>query len=336
MLSLVCFSQQPQSKYEWMPLFDNRLPSKIFEIKTDVNFQYSIASSSNIEETENGSAEISGNRISSVSLKFPLLNKSDLKLTGSLKYTDEQFYFEDQNPLSYPLYVSLNDRNLKTLGGGVYGFFHLSRNRSFIIRSNLFLAGDFYRSDKGFSFKNLAKFSLAAGYGLKKDSHTYHGFGVYYGYSLGRPTMLPIYLFKKNFRNSMALEMMLPQSIKVWNKFSEKSFVYAQTKISGNSYTIRLNNSALENFNSLQLRQSYLNFSLGITHKLGKWIWFEGEFGYSHNLNFNVSESNFIPNQKFPKPDKKYLIESELAGSPFISVSLFLSPPQGFLEKYLK
>lgn len=330
------FAQNPENKKDWLPVFENSLPTRFFTVKMEGLFQYSINSTSEIEEIGDGSAEISGNRLSSISLKFPILSKPNVVLTGGAKYTDEQFYFSEFDPVDYPLYVSLNDRNLKNLGGDINGLFHLKGNRSILLRSSFYLAGDFYRSDKYFSIGNLLKTSVALGYGVKKDKNTYIAGGVYFGYTFGRPSFFPVLVYSKRFNNGFGLEAALPQSIRIWKKVSDKFFVIGHSKISGNSYTMRLQGSILEEAESLQLRQSNIVTSIGIYWKLGKWIWLESEAGYSHNLNFNISESNFIPGSTLPKPDTDYLIKSDVSGAPFLSLSMFLAPPREFLDKFIK
>ena len=330
------FAQAPEDRTEWIPLFENRLPSRFFTFKTNYNFQYSINSKSDIEQIGNGSAEVSGNRNASLDLKFPILNKTNVILSGSIKYSDEQFYFEKHNPATYPLYVSLNDRNLKNLGGDINGLFHHKNNKSFLLRSSIYLAGDFYRSDDSFSTGKLLKFSLALGYGIKKDVNTFYAYGIYAGYTFGRPSIYPALVYSKRMNHNIGLDATLPQSVKIWKKFSDNTFIYARSAVSGNSYTVRLQGSVLKEFDSLQLRQSNLNSSVGIMQKLGKWIWLEGNLGYTHYFSFNISESNFKHNYTIPRPNSTYLIESDVSGSPFASISLFLAPPKELLNKFLR
>uniref|UniRef100_UPI003217AB2A hypothetical protein n=1 Tax=uncultured Draconibacterium sp. TaxID=1573823 RepID=UPI003217AB2A len=313
------------------------MPTRFFYLKSEGPFQYNINSTSGLKEIGNGSAEISGNRTSVVRLKFPVLNKQRIVVTGGLRYSDEQFYFNHSSPEAYPLYVSLNNRNLKTVGFDVKGFFHLKDNRSIIMLTSWNLAGDFYRDDKGyFSLGDLLKSSLAVGYAIKKDETTYKAFGLYFGYTFGRPSIYPVYNYEKRFKNGIGLNMMLPQGIKVWKNFNNKFYLFGNSEISGNSYTVRLFNSVLDEAESLQLRQSTLNTTVGVVQKINKWLWIEGEFGYSYNINFNVSETNFKENSTLPRPNTDYLIESDLSGAPFFSISLFLALPNDLLNKYVK
>lgn len=338
-ITSVSFSQsEPDSlcKADWLPRCANSLPTKFFYLKTEGPFQYNINSKSHLEEIGDGSADISGNRTFVARLKFPILNKKGVVLTGGIKYTDEEFYFKNAQPEDYPLYVSLNDRNLKNLGFDMKGMFHLKGNRSIIMQTSWNLAGDFYRDDKDyFSVGDLLKSSLAVGYAIKKDANTYKAFGAYFGYTFGRPSIYPVFNYVKRFRNGWGLDLMLPQGGKVFKSFNNKFYLYANSEIIGNSYTVRLFDSILEEAESLQLRQSNLISTFGVVKKINKWIWLEGEFGYSHSLNFNVSETNFKEGSTL-RPNTDYLIKSDVSGAPFYSISIFLAVPEDFMDKLIR
>jgi len=334
-LFLFGIAQDSLKKEDWLPVFDNKLPTRFFTLQLDGIFHHSITSTSDLEEIGDGNADILGNRIFSTGLKFPVLNKEKVVLTGGVKYIDEEFYFDDYEPVDYPLYVGLNDRNLKSLGVNFNGFFYASKNRSIVMRSSFSLAGDFYRSGEYFNFDDLLKISLALGYGIKRNENTYIAFGGYLGYTFGKPSIYPAFVYHKQFYNGLGFEAVLPQMIRVWKKFSEKFYLYGRSKVTGNSYTVRLYSSVLDQAESLQLRKSNIISTVGIYQRFGKWIWLQAEAGYCNSLNFNVSETNFVPGSTLPKPDTDYLIKSDVTGAPFVSVSLFLSPPKDLINKYL-
>jgi len=127
---------------------------------------------------------------------------------------------------------------------------------------------------------------------------------------------------------------MLPQGGKLFKNFNNKFYVYVASEISGNSYTVRLFDSILEEAESLQLRQSTWVSTFGVVKKINKWLWVEGEFGYSQSINFNVSETNFKAGSTL-RPNTDYLIKSDVSGAPFYSISLFLAVPDNFMEKLI-
>jgi hypothetical protein len=338
-LAIISFSQNERDSFrkeDWLPHFENNMPTKFFYLKTEGPFQYRINSTSDLEEIGDGSAEISENRTFTARLKFPILNREKTFLTGGIRYTDEEFQFSHAEPEDYPLYVSLDNRNLKNLGFDIKGMFRLKGNRSIVLQTSWNLAGDFYRDDKDyFSVGDLLKSSLAVGYAIKKDASTYKAFGVYFGYTFGRPSIYPVFNYVKRFNNGWGLDLLLPQSARIFKNFNDKLYLYANSQVSGNSYTIRLSDSVLDEAESLQLRQSTFVSTFGVVKKINRWIWLEGEFGYSHSINFNLSETNFKEGSTL-RPDTDYLIKSDVSGAPFYSISLFLAVPDNFMDRMMK
>ncbi len=336
LLTFVCQAQELDTleKCDWTPLFENDLPKKFLYFKYEGPFQYNISSTSDLEEIGDGSAEITGNQTATVRLKFPILNKNRVILSGGLRYSNEQFYFEDLEPDDYPLYVGLNDRNLRSLGLDFKGMFHLKGNKSIIMQTAWNLAGDFHLSgEKYFKISDLLKSSLALGYAVRKDANTYYAFGAYFGYTFGDPALYPVFNYSKRFNNNIGIDLLLPQGIKIWKKFSNNFYVLGAAEISGTSYTVRVDDSILSEAESVQLRQSTIDATLGVLAKINKWAGVEARFGYSNNINFNITESNFVEGSTLPKPDTDYLIKSTVSGAPYFSISLFLAVPKDLMKR---
>ncbi|WP_297086898.1 hypothetical protein [uncultured Draconibacterium sp.] len=331
------FAQDTLSREDWTPYFENNLPTRFFYLKMEGPFQYNISSTSDLEEIGNGSAEITGNRTVTARLKFPLINKQRVKLTGGFRYVNEQFYFEDLEPDDYPMYVGLNDRNLRRLGLDMKGLFHLNDNRSLVMQTSWNLAGDFHIQDeKYFSFGDLLKSSLALGYAIRKDRNTYYAFGAYFGYTFGEPSIYPVFNYSKRYANGIGIDLLLPQGFKAWKRVNNNFYVFCDAEISGTSYTVRVDDTVLSETESIQLRQSTIDATVGIITKINRWVGFEAKFGYSNNINFNVTESNFKSGSTLPRPDTDYLIKSTVSGAPYASVSLFLSVPKDLMERCIE
>lgn len=335
-LSLAAIAQDSLKKEDWTPYFKNDLPKKFFYVKTEGPFEYGINSTSALEEIGNGSAEITRNRTVTARIKFPVLNKQRAIITGGFKYVNEQFYFDDIEPNDYAMYVGLHNRNLRKLGVDFRGFFHLHDNRSIIMQTNWNLAGDFQLSgERYFKLGDLLKSSLALGYAVKKDASTYYAFGAYFGYTFGDPSIYPVFNYSKRFNNGVGIDLILPQGFKIWKQVRQNLYLTCNAEISGTSYTVRVDNTILSEAESIQLRQSTFEATFGLVTAFNKWIGFEAKFGYSNNINFNVSESNFIPKSTLPKPDTDYLIKSKVSGAPYASFSLFLSVPKDLIKRMI-
>lgn len=329
------FAQQDSLlKEDWTPYFEDNMPTRFFYFKVDGPFQYGISSTSELEEIGDGSAEVTGNKTVTARLKFPILNKTRVKLTGGLRYVNQQYYFEDIEPDDYAMYVGLNNRNLRQLGFDLKGMFHLHDNRSIIVQTDWNLAGDFHLSgDDYFKVKDLLKSSLAVGYAIRKDARTYYAFGAYFGYTFGRPSLYPVFNFSKRFPNGIGFDLLLPQGFKAWKKIGKHFHLITDAQISGTSYTVRVDETVLNEAESIQLRQSDFHATIGIVAQINKWVGMEAKFGYANNINFNVSESDFKDGSGLPRPDTDYLIKSDAKGAPYASISLFLSVPKDLINR---
>ncbi len=336
-LSLSGVTQDSLKLEDWTPYFENNLPTRFFYLKMEGPFQYGISSQSDLDEIGNGSAKITGNRTITARLKFPILNKQRIILTGGVRYVNEEFYFEDIEPEDYPMYVGLNDRNLRRLGADMKGMFHLRNNKSIILQTSWNLAGDFHlKGENYFKFGDLLKSSIALGYAVKKDASTYYAFGAYFGYTFGKPSFYPAINYCKRFDNGLGIDIILPQGFKVWKKMGRNFYAIGGTEVSGTSYTVRVDDTVLSEAESIQLRQSTIDVTLGIVSKINEWVGFEARFGYSNNINFNVTESNFVERSTLPKPDTNYLIKSKVKGAPYASITLFLAVPKDFMKKFVE
>lgn len=336
-VSVAGIAQDTLSREDWTPYFQNNLPTRFLYLKMEGPFQYRIKSTSELSEIGDGSAEITGNRTVTARLKFPILNKQRVKLTGGVRYVNEQFYFEDIKPSDYAMYVGLNDRNLRRLGIDMKALFHLYDNHSIVMQTNWSLAGDFHiNDDKYFSIGDLLKSSLAIGYATRKDINTYYAFGAYFGYTFGDPAIYPVFNYSKRFANGIGIDILLPQGFKAWKKLNRRLFLLCDAEISGASYTVRVDDTVLNETESIQLRQSTIDATVGLIAQINKWVGVEAKFGYSNNINFNVSESNFKPGSTLPRPDTDYLIKSTVSGAPYASVSLFLSVPKDLMERCIE
>ena len=329
------FSQEILPKDFWVPRCKTNPPIHFLSYQRSATLDYGINSKSTINEIGDGSSEIKSNQANAIDLKFPVFNKQKFILTGSLNYSSEEIYFDGDENIDYPLYASLNDRDLKTFGGTLNGMIRLKGNKSLILRGSMTMAGDFWNYED-FPMGKYLKSSFAAAYAIKKNDDLFYAFGMYYGYQFGTPSVYPAFIWSQRFTNNYGIDAILPQRIRIWKMVNQNFFIDAYAKVTGDSYTIHLGNSILSGVESLQLRKSSILISGGVSHKISKWIWAEAKIGYSKSINFNLSESNFSKGSSLPKPDNNYIIKSTVRGAKYFSVSLFLSPPTEFLQKFRK
>jgi hypothetical protein len=106
--------QKNNNDNNWLPVLETNLPSRVFSVKLNNRFDHHISSTSPITNIGNGSTEIRSNRAIILNLKFPIINKSNYKITGGLYYLDEEFKFENEGNANFPLYESLEEEPEKS------------------------------------------------------------------------------------------------------------------------------------------------------------------------------------------------------------------------------
>lgn len=90
----------------------------------------------------------------------------------------------------------------------------------------------------------------------------------------------------------------------------------------------------MNDFKTLELRRSDLNFSLEIEKGITDWIWASFEYGYRTNINFDVTNSNHafsISGGKLTSENK--IIDLNAGGGLFYNLSVFLVPSKSILKK---
>src|SRR5256885_7192843 len=92
---------------------------KAFIFKYELQPNYKITSTAKDGNFENSSADINRNRRLDFRLRFPIINKPSLTIAAGLKYSREEFRF-DNYPTGSQFYNNLEDRDLKSIGAHLY------------------------------------------------------------------------------------------------------------------------------------------------------------------------------------------------------------------------
>jgi hypothetical protein len=286
---------------------------------------YRIYSRSNVDYLEDGDGAVNYNRRIKFKFKVPVVNKDRFKMTYGFHYSHEEFRFEDPENLDYSLYKSLEDKSLKSLGSNFYFLFPQKNKTFFAVQVNLNLNGDYYRGDVG-----LAKFlKVSAGpmWGKKPNDNLMYGFGFAYSYTFGDPSLSPLFAYYHTFSPKWGIEALLPLEAKLRFNMNEGSVWYLGAETRGASYNVRLNDPALVDKSTLELRHSEIRFFFKLDQEIHDFLWVSLQAGYRYNLNFNLAESNH--NRKptnFFKRD--YIVESTLEDAFYFNLSLNIKPPK--------
>jgi hypothetical protein len=295
---------------------------KAFIFSYELQPHYKITSTAKDDNFVNDNAEINRNRRLDFRLRFPIINKPSLTIAAGLKYSREEFRFDDY-PTSSAFYNNLENRDLRSIGAHFYVVKPTKSKRYFIIRSALDFNGD-YPSDK-IKAGEFLKFSLAPLIGWKKNDNLSYGVGFSYGYAFGRPLIYPVFSYNRNFNCNWGIESILPVNLKLRYTKNEKNYFYAGFELQGHSYRLEVTDSAFSPYDKLHLFHSELRFTITYEREIHDWLWFGVEGGLRHNLSFNITDG--------PKSNSDVILKNKLSEAALINASIFIVPPKGFLRK---
>lgn len=296
---------------------------KAIIIKYELLPDFKITSTSKLGSYGNSVGEVNRNHRFDLRVRFPIINKPSITIAGGIKYSKEEFRFNDPTTTDYAFYKDLEDRPLKSIG---FHFYVLKPTRSkkyFILRSSFDLNGD-YNSEK-FGKSEFLKFSITPLIGWKQNENLSYAVGFSYGYTFGRPLIVPVVSFNKNFNCNFGIESVLPINIRLRYTENEKNYLYAGVELSGASYRLNNEGTAFNDYDRLHLFRSELRYVFTYEREIHDWLWFGIEGGYRQNFRFNLTNG--------PSGRSDVIISNKLKGAPLINASIFVVPPQSFLNK---
>ncbi|MBS1742318.1 MAG: hypothetical protein JST81_04725 [Bacteroidetes bacterium] len=303
----------------------NGLPrGKFLSLTYGFHPQYSITTtdkSGNFNPPYNTRSIIKNNAHIEAKLKVPIINKPYLSIIAGFRYNKEQYKFSQ--PAINPLYRSLEDRDLRSIGVTLTILKPMLSNKFWILR----LAGNFngdYNS-KTVSKTNYLKFSVSPALAWRKNDDFIYALGATYSYSFGRPLIFPTFGVNYNFNNRWSLESILPLFVKFRYGFNENFFWYNNLEVDGSSYRLDNTEASLSAYQSLHLHTSSLKYSTSLERQLVGWVWAGVQFGGIHNLSYNLTNSS--------SGRKDVIFKSRLRESFFGTISIYLVPPKKLYRK---
>ncbi len=299
---------------------------KAFIFKYELQPSYKITSIAKDGSFGKNEAEISRKRRLDFRLRFPIINKPSLTIAAGLKYSREEFRFDNFSDITYQFYKTLQDRDLKSIGTHLYVIKPTKSNRYFILRASFDFNGDY--PSKTIRTSDFFKFSVTPLMGWKKNENLSYAVGFSYGYTFGVPLIIPVFSYNKNFNCNWGIETFLPVSVKLRYTPNKNTYMYAGFEFQGNSYRLDNADSAFGAYDKLHLFHSELRFTVNYEREIHDWLWFSAEGGLRHTFSFNVTNG--------PKASANVIIQNKLAMAPIINASIFIVPPKGFFRKSTK
>ncbi|MCW3117286.1 MAG: hypothetical protein JWM28_1368 [Chitinophagaceae bacterium] len=327
---IISVSSQAQEIFSWSRETGYCNPSviglpraKALIVKYELQPAYKMVSTGKQGNYGNSDGNINRNRRWDLRLRFPILNKPSLTIAAGIKYTQEEFRFNNIQSNNYEFYKDLEDRPLKSLGLHFYVLKPTKNKKYFILRTSFDLNGDY--NSKHLSVKDFLKFSITPLIGWKQNENLSYAVGLSYGYNFGQPLIFPVLSINKNFNCNLGIESVLPVSIKLRYTKNEKNYIYTGFELSGASY--RLNNAGtpFSDYDKLHLFRSELRYTINYEREIHDWLWFGVEGGVRHSFNFNLTNG--------PRGRSDVIIKNKLRDAPVLSAGIFVVPPRGLLRK---
>ena len=258
----------------------------------------------------------------------PLLNHPHLKLILGLNYDRQEFQFS--TPAStdqYGLYRNIENKGLTVIGAQLAVIRPVDAVHWYIFRTKTELNGD-YNSDE-LNLTDYLKVTSEFIYGWKRSPTFAWGLGVQLGYNLGRQSIYPVLVYNRSFNPRWGVEALFPARVLVRRNVSPTSLLFAGYEVASNNYNLKLRTPFASPNNpkvtSLELRQIDLKFRLRYEHELLSFLWTGIEAGYRYNYQLNAFDRTNSARDR--------LIDSQLGGTPYASLDLFIVPPKKLLQK---
>ncbi|MFT7589573.1 MAG: hypothetical protein ACI959_001792 [Limisphaerales bacterium] len=295
--------------------------SKFFQIEYEFLTPHDVTASSVLAGTGNG--RLLNEHRYKFDLRFPIYNKPHLKFALGFAYSNDDFIFDQSVEEDYPLFATLNDRNLKSTGIRFYMVRAWQGKHYFIVRASVDLNGDY--SGGIIPQNNYVKYSIAPMFGFKKDERVSMGGGLAFGYEFGAASIFPFFVYNHTISKKFGVEMVLPASARVRYTFSKKTLLYSGVKLSGASYTLNtLEAGPLSDIGTVQLQTSEIRLLANFEQEIYDFLWFKVEVGARFNFVFDLTTEEAF------RPD--VLVSAKRAPAPYFRTGIFLVPPRKFLQ----
>ena len=149
------------------------------------------------------------------------------------------------------------------------------------------------------------------------------GFGLFAGNSLGRLSILPLFVYENQFARKWSLEMVLPKSATLRYRLNNKTFISGKVAFKGWRYN--LSNIIPDSDQAFTLRRRDLQFTLAYEREIHDWLWLGVETGYNKNLRYVLT----TPGER--ARDAVNTLSSKDAT--FLKFSIFIVPPKKLWNK---
>lgn len=255
-----------------------------------------------------------------INLKVPVVNKDNFKLLLGYKYRSESF---DVNRLGGDFtetFQNLDSRDLKNSSLSAYVTKPLNETKYLAFRLRYTASGN-YSGIMDFG-SNYAIYKMMALFGVKPDEDFEWGIGIGINSSFRQTTVLPLFMYNRNFSERWGIETALPGFVFGRYNLSKKSLLLFGVEYNSESYRMGVNLTSSPALD-YALNHSEVLGLLRIEQQIAPWVWGNVKAGYQWNFSadFESKSVNTTPFQVEPSDGL------------FLQVGVFISPPDHIVHK---
>ncbi|PHN04406.1 DUF6268 family outer membrane beta-barrel protein [Flavilitoribacter nigricans] len=251
-------------------------------------------------------------------LKVPIVNTEGLKVLAGFNYRPEQYYFDRIGPDYEPVFQYINERILKNTGFELFGSQSFNEKNYFVLRLKASYNGD-YNGLVNFDGR-YAIYNATGVFGIKKSENLEYGFGLNFTSSFRNTTILPFFIYNRNFNDRWGFESVLPALAVLRYNASPKTIFLGGFRYNSRSYSISV--PQMEENLDYSMNHSEIRAFISAEQNLVPWIWLDMEVGYQVNFSTDFEA----------KSDLATDFMVELSNAPYLKLGIFISPPDSYLK----
>ncbi len=267
-----------------IPTIDGQPRPKGLELTYERMLDYGITGTRNDVSPGDYATQVRRNARWKSKIRLPLLNTPAWKVNMGLGYSTENYSLEQESGSGDQVLSLLDDKQLRSISAGLYVVKPFVGNRYLVLRTNSSLNDD--GTGTFASKQNSLKHEIALVYGIKRNASSSIGFGIAFGYTLGRASLLPVIGYDRSFNKHWGLEVLLPSYARARYAFGQGNLLLFGAKIDGANYNIRLQGQGLDGVYFLE--RSDLRAFMRYEREIHDWLWFGADVGLNTNLDLSL------------------------------------------------
>lgn len=242
---------------------------------------------------------------------FLVVSTNKLIISAGGTYWGTRLFSEKPVALAPDDMNQVYENNIYNLGANATVFKPLDEKHFVIVQGNVESA---FIPDEG-KIDNISRsvfYYGSAFYGWKKGDYRMMGIGVSRTYRLGRPLIVPVFLYNRTFNEKWGIEAVLPARGHVRYNFSNNSMLLGGYELEGQQVDIVNSNNFLQ--------RGEIKPRLVFEQRLKGFFWLSLQAGYRVNGRFNLVD-------RYNGQEKHEVLMNNWGASPYMNISInFVSP----------